>query len=202
MSTKTLQIEKDKKYSSILDKPGFNSKLFINLDIDRETDEFMEISENNTDDSDDPCELEEKNCLSNELIEELDFSNANSKLSEEQDNKINNINKNVNIVDSLLSLAKKGYEFKPKNFYSSNDKSLLFNKNINKNYYVNPVTKNNNIYLLNKIRANNLRDKKNDWICSNCNNLNFSFRTKCNRCKIKKEDSDRKKYLMKMNFVV
>jgi hypothetical protein len=22
-----------------------------------------------------------------------------------------------------------------------------------------------------------------DWICFNCNNLNFSFRKKCNRCK-------------------
>lgn len=22
-----------------------------------------------------------------------------------------------------------------------------------------------------------------DWVCINCNNLNFSFRKKCNRCK-------------------
>ena len=199
----TQAIEKDKKYSSILDKPRFNSKLFINIDINRELYENNEISENNTDDSDDPCELEEINCLSNELIEELDFSNTNSRFKEEQDNKINDINKNVNIVDSLLSLAKKGYEFKPKNFGENSNDKFLFNKNSNKNYYPNPITKNNNIYLLNKIKSNNIRDKKNDWICSNCNNLNFSFRTKCNRCKIRKEDSDkRKQYLMKMNYIV
>jgi len=26
--------------------------------------------------------------------------------------------------------------------------------------------------------------REGDWICLNCNNLNFSFRKKCNRCKI------------------
>ena len=29
-------------------------------------------------------------------------------------------------------------------------------------------------------------NKKGDWICSNCKNLNYSFRTVCNRCKIPK----------------
>ena len=38
---------------------------------------------------------------------------------------------------------------------------------------------------------NNIRDKKEnnkngDWICSYCNNLNYSFRTICNRCRIPK----------------
>ena len=25
--------------------------------------------------------------------------------------------------------------------------------------------------------------REGDWVCFNCNNLNFSFRKKCNRCK-------------------
>lgn len=25
--------------------------------------------------------------------------------------------------------------------------------------------------------------REGDWVCLNCNNLNFSFRKKCNRCK-------------------
>ena len=29
-------------------------------------------------------------------------------------------------------------------------------------------------------------NKKGDWICSNCKNLNYSFRTVCNRCRIPK----------------
>lgn len=27
------------------------------------------------------------------------------------------------------------------------------------------------------------QDRPTDWICMVCNNLNFSFRKKCNRCK-------------------
>ena len=30
-----------------------------------------------------------------------------------------------------------------------------------------------------------------DWTCSKCNNLNFSFRNKCNRCGIPKEVSEK-----------
>ena len=32
--------------------------------------------------------------------------------------------------------------------------------------------------------------REGDWTCSNCNNLNFSFRVKCNRCDIAKEQSE------------
>ena len=27
-------------------------------------------------------------------------------------------------------------------------------------------------------------DELQDWVCLKCNNLNYSFRTKCNRCKV------------------
>ena len=29
-----------------------------------------------------------------------------------------------------------------------------------------------------------------DWVCFNCKNLNFSFRTVCNRCQLSKEESE------------
>ena len=35
--------------------------------------------------------------------------------------------------------------------------------------------------------------REGDWTCSNCNNLNFSFRVKCNRCELAKEQSDQNK---------
>lgn len=34
-------------------------------------------------------------------------------------------------------------------------------------------------------------DRKGDWSCFNCKNLNFAFRLVCNRCQMKKEDSDK-----------
>ena len=36
--------------------------------------------------------------------------------------------------------------------------------------------------------AKERNNKKGDWICINCRNLNYSFRTFCNRCKIPKID--------------
>ena len=40
--------------------------------------------------------------------------------------------------------------------------------------------------VLNDVKERN--NKKGDWICINCRNLNYSFRTFCNRCKIPKID--------------
>ncbi len=55
------------------------------------------------------------------------------------------------------------------------------NKN---NYYnFNRYNQNHRIKTYNNI-------KKNDWICIYCNNLNYSFRNKCNRCNSPREISD------------
>ena len=35
-----------------------------------------------------------------------------------------------------------------------------------------------------KTASSSLQAREGDWICLNCNNLNFSFRKKCNRCKV------------------
>lgn len=180
----------------------FNSKLYFDLDIITEKDDIFSDSQNNTEGSDTSFEAEEINCLSNELIEELDNNSESPKeIETEKDNKSNNINDSHNIINSLLSLANNGYEFKPKNFNPSFTKNL---PNIN-NIYINQMI-NNNSYLLNlankKNKGNNAankRDQKQDWICAFCKNLNFSFRTKCNRCKVKKEESDKRKNMF-INF--
>ena len=51
----------------------------------------------------------------------------------------------------------------------------LFNKKKINNF----LNKKKNIYV---------KERKGDWICQNCFNLNFSFRTICNKCKGKKEE--------------
>ena len=205
--------EKDKeRYVSSPKKPLFNSKLFIDLEIDKEIEDLNNNSENNTEDSDNSLEGEEINYLSNELIEELDFCDfcdiqkskekSVCKNEKEKDNKINNMKPNSNIINSLLSLVDDGYEFKPKNFkpiYDNNKNQILFNKNNNNKNHMKQNMKNNNLFLFNNL--NNYRDQKNDWVCTFCNNLNFSFRTKCNRCKVNKEESEKRKNIF-MNIII
>ena len=173
-------------------KPLFNSKLFIDLDINPE--ELNDPSDTNTEgDSDFSNELEEKNYLSNELIKDLDSPvNFETEVNEKNDSdniKLNNdINNNdnmtnINIINSLISLAKDGYEFKPKNYKpEENEKAKKSNNNNNK--FGN--------------RFNKRRENKNDWVCSYCKNLNFSFRNRCNKCKASKEHSDK---FINYNFV-
>ena len=39
-------------------------------------------------------------------------------------------------------------------------------------------------------------DSSQDWVCIKCNNLNFSFRKKCNRCKVQsREDNQQVVYM-------
>lgn len=37
-----------------------------------------------------------------------------------------------------------------------------------------------------------LREQQGDWTCLSCNNINYSFRKQCNRCKANKEYGRRK----------
>ena len=54
-----------------------------------------------------------------------------------------------------------------------------------------------------KIPKNNQNkwEKKNDWICPFCRNLNFSFRVKCNRCGTDKGFFDNQKKITNYNFI-
>ena len=191
------------RHASSQQKPLFNSKLFIDMEINKEIEDLNYSSENNTEGSENSFQLEENNYLSNELIEELDFGNSkkikDSKSEKEKDNKINNMNSNSNIINSLLSLVDNGYVFKPKNFkpiYDNNKNQNLFNKNNSNNNYPKQSIKNNNLNLNYNLNYSNFRDQKKDWICTFCNNLNYSFRIKCNRCKVNKEVSEKRKIFL------
>ena len=163
-------------------KPLFNSKLFLYIDINQD-----ENIENNTkEDSDNSYEFDEINYLSNELIQDLNnFSNIDEKENISKYNKTENENmiKNNMVINSLISLAKNGYEFKPKNFKSED----IYNNNLKRK-------KNNEDkkYVSNKFNQNKFIKKKrdkNDWICPLCNNLNYAFRKICNKCKSSKNDN-------------
>lgn len=38
--------------------------------------------------------------------------------------------------------------------------------------------------------ASNAEHPNQDWVCVKCNNLNFSFRKKCNRCKVQSREDN------------
>ena len=118
----------------------FNSMLFLYLDSDN-PEEKNDL--NNQDTIYNFNELEEINFLSNELIDEL---NKSSMLSDKENENKNEIRLNESIINSLISLAKDGYEFIPKNYKSKNNQNKNNKKNQNLNY------ENRNRY--NKFRTN------------------------------------------------
>ena len=204
LSQQFKSIKDYERHASSQQRPLFNSRLYIDMEINKEIEDLNYNSENNTEDSEKSFQLEEENnYLSNELIEELDFCNTknlkDSKSEKEKDNKINNKNSNSNIINSLLSLVDNGYLFKPKNYkpiYDNNNNKNYFNKNNNNNNCSKQNITTNNLYLNNNLNCSNFRDQKKDWVCTFCNNLNYSFRTKCNRCKINKEVCEKRKIFL------
>ena len=147
------------------EKNIFNSKLFIDLDGDYTQSSnkcFSTECETNIDIEDD---INNKGCfLIKDLIDELDF--PEEKKSEE----------NHHLFSSLVN---KGYEYIPKKY-------MLQQKKIEKNNINNKMRINNNNYPKKKVK-NNIKERKGDWVCQFCCNINFAFRTVCNRCKGKKE---------------
>ena len=186
----------------------FNSKLFLDMELSEEN-----INSNSdTDYSNVSIEIPDmklKDFLSNDLIEELklppyrqktDISNNlnnNRKNLIENENykyilKNNNfkngctfkLNNNVNIYNSLkynplLPLINKGFEFFPKSI-KSNDNEKDYKINCEDNNIINYIKQNENLFKINK---------KNDWHCIICNNINYGFRVKCNRCGFLKDSS-------------
>ena len=169
--------EKKTENMSKSNKPVFNSKLFIDLD---------NISiDNDTNGSDNSFEIETKNntnyFLSNDLIKQLDSSsliietekNSVGKNSVKNKNSQNKFNQTINPV------IYNKFGFFSNNIYINSDKKdFIKDKSKNKNK--------------NKNKKINFEERKGDWLCLFCNNLNFSFRTKCNRCKMAKKQAVKK----------
>ena len=144
----------------LLQKNIFNSKLFIDLEYSN----FSKYPDRNiSSDCETTIDIEDedinnKGCfLNKELINELDFPDSS-------ENNLNDVNNKL-----LLSLVNQGYEYIPKKyqFQQKNEKVKI------------PFQK--------KKKQNNIKERKGDWVCQFCSNINFAFRTICNRCKGKKE---------------
>ena len=145
----------------------FNHKLFLNVDINIEQLNKSYTKEVNNSNSN---EVEDNNVsffLTKELIEELNSSisdiSFNSSLIK---NEITQNNNTFFHIDREDNLNKKIYF---NEIFHNNNRTERFNKYNFKNYIGNKNRFNNKKY-------NNLKDKKEDWTCPFCMNLNYSLR--------------------------
>ena len=98
------------------------------------------------------------------------YSNGNQNYYQNYNNQFPNLTYNMNVKEFIPTKMRmneqnnaKDIQINPKNKFSSGNKK---NKQKGKKYF-------------------EVRDG--DWRCNQCNNLNFSFRNKCNRCNLPKE---------------
>ena len=87
---------------------------------------------------------------------------------------------------------------------SASDKTHLHNGEYNEpllQYYAFQVVKKK---IKSKKTQKSFTGREGDWTCFNCKNLNFSFRKKCNRCKISKclSDNQHEKYLQSILKII
>ena len=160
--------------------PVFNSKLFLDINFN-----FESISNSSSISSEDTDEIEDinsSNFLSKELINELNFSNVDNSFKDDKSINFPNDSK------SFVYLNNDCFSF-PIHYINN----INSNEFINNNY--NPVNYNNyNNFYSDYCKSNYykkkykiIKDKKKDWVCQICMNLNYGFRTECNRCKLPKE---------------
>ena len=161
----------------------FNHILFLNVNINAE-----QLNKSYTKESDNanPNEFENNDIsffLTKELIEELNSSKLDVPFNSSKIKK--EINQNNN---TFFYIDREDYLNKKINFndiFHSNNRNERFNKYNFKNY----IAKKDNF---NNKKKNILKkEKKEDWICPLCMNLNYSFRIICNRCKIPKNNKSK-----------
>ena len=60
------------------------------------------------------------------------------------------------------------------------------------NLYNNTINNLTKPELCKKVKKKGFIERKGDWHCSKCKNINFAFRKECNKCKITKEESEKR----------
>ena len=104
----------------------------------------------------------------------------------------NNINSKINNSDIYFSV--------------SNNSNAIYNTNNQneQNLISNAQKKKKSKKVKKKLIKKNKDKRPYDWICNRCNNLNYSFRTFCNICKLPLKDNhlfeSNNKNLKRINF--
>ena len=168
-----------------------------NLDINNNYNQELNFNANNKWNKSTNQNQNQRNVIFNNNI---NFNNYNYNINL-QNMQNNNNNNNIPFINSLdnnppmfIPKQMRIEEYKPKHRTLINDKNSKYNidneKNNKKNKFDNSKKNAQNIKKEGKLKKP-FELRAGDWTCSQCNNLNFSFRNVCNRCGIPKELSQK-----------
>ena len=169
------------------------------LNMNKEKNDNNIINENNKTD-DNKINIIEKDKNLNTIVQEIQKENENLEKKEIKENKDNKDNKEKNSTIPKKNYYQPQYQYQyPFIQFPYVTQPLM--GSMNSFGYENKFDTNKKYQVLVPftVLKKNVKVKKpfeireGDWTCSNCNNLNFSFRVKCNRCFIFKEQSEQDK---------
>jgi len=135
---------------------------------------------------------------SNDSIEKDNNENEKEKINNKAENKLINFANKLNINSvPFIPKSKLAQKCSSNNENCEKEDTKLDN---NANYFKNNPfcynMKNNDNSKKNinkkKLKKKQYIQKEGDWPCYDCKNINFSFRNVCNRCKLPKEESEKK----------
>ena len=158
------------------------------------------IINNNNKTEDNKINIIEKDKNLNTIVQEIQKENENLEKKEIKENKDNKDNKEKNSTIPKKNYYQPQYQYQyPFIQFPYVTQPLM--GSMNSFGYENKFDTNKKYQVLVPftVLKKNVKVKKpfeireGDWTCSNCNNLNFSFRVKCNRCFISKEQSEQDK---------
>ena len=202
MSSGEAETQNDLSFKEMLSSDSliFNSKLFIDFDgfeeITTSTTSNTSESQENSEPQSPILKKKISDCLSNELIEELETPFTLHSDNSEKQNEIEVTEKIENKENSPK------FKFKNKfNQYCFFYPCYVTCDEKNNKFYVNPFIsldgRYNEFYCNfgneKKTKKRNFVEREGDWTCFFCKNLNFSFRKKCNICGAGKEVENKEK---------
>ncbi len=129
-------------------------------------------------------------------------NNKNNNCNNNNNNKNNNDNNDNNLQEKNVILKEEDYifeKFGKSGWECNNCNNFNFKSRTKCNRcgiekfpkLLSKIKKENEEKILNGERKKKpLIEREGDWLCSNCHNLNFAFRTFCNRCKLFKDNNN------------
>ena len=105
----------------------------------------------------------------------------------------------TSLLDTKLNLSNQSYmsKYKVFPFIIYNNPDMCFNSNIGNKFKKLSLNINCGNYQKNNVvkkkkKKQEFVEREGDWSCYRCKNINFSFRNKCNKCLLSKEESEKK----------